>query len=120
MINLKVLSRMLGRLDVGTICTVDSGAKALATMEEQVFDLVITDLQMPNMSGTELSEAIRERKFCNNSQPIVVGLTAEENESVDALCIASGMERVLHKPITQQGLSEFLECFVTTYFPLRV
>lgn len=107
-VNLKVLRRMLERLGIGQVCTVDSGARALEAIDECSFDLMIVDVQMPDISGPELSDIICKRV----DKPSIVGLTAEVSESVDAICFQSGMERVLHKPITQNDLSDFFLAFL--------
>lgn len=107
-INLKVLERMLNRVGVTKLATVDSGAKALSLLEGQQFDLVITDIQMPEMTGTELSDAICE-KGCIATKPIVVGLTAETSEALLGRCASSGMSHVLYKPITTTQIQHFFE-----------
>ena len=115
-INLKVFGRMLEKLHIGKVVTTDSGPKALALLrsDPEGFDLVITDLHMPEMQGTELSTIIRNESvfFHCGKRPLVVGLTADQNESVEAECRAAGMSLVLHKPITQHGLSDFFAQFV--------
>lgn len=108
-INLKVFGRMLEKLHVGTVKSVDSGEKALALVRSQEFDLVITDLHMPGMQGTELSAAICNEETIGRRRPIVVGLTADQSEKVEAECREAGMFMVLHKPITQQALGDFFE-----------
>lgn len=74
-INLKVLDRMLQRVGIHHVQCVDSGAKALQILEVQEFDLVLTDVQMPDMSGIELSEHIHRRNdLC--CSPLVIGLVS--------------------------------------------
>ena len=105
-INLKVLDRMLRRVGVNNVNCVESGAKALEALEIEEFDLVLTDVQMPGMSGPELSENIRGRKdLC--CSPMVVGLTAETSDSIQGRCSESGMSYLLHKPITTAELQAF-------------
>lgn len=111
-INLKVFGRMLEKLQIGTVKSANSGEKALELTRNQRFDLVITDLHMPGMQGTELSAAIHE--LTPGQIPIVVGLTADQSERVEAECREAGMLTVLHKPITQQALGEFFEQIADT------
>lgn len=109
-LNLKILRRMLERLGVEKITTVDSGKKALAALKDGDFNLVLTDLQMPEMSGDELSRTIRDSSSdMMDTIPLVVGLTAETRDSVDTLCEESGMALVLHKPITTDELKAFFD-----------
>lgn len=112
LINLKVLDKMLHRTGVQCVKVVDSGAGALNLMKEEDFDLIISDIQMPNMSGTELSAEIRKR-YSQENMPLVVGLTAENSLDLDQRCFESGMKKVLHKPITTQELKSFLECILS-------
>merc|ERR1712183_933699 len=68
------------------------------------------DLQMPGMSGTELSKAIR--KTTANSRwpaPVVVGLTADASPTVADQCANAGMADVLYKPITVSELKEYFD-----------
>lgn len=110
-INLKILRRMFEKLDVGRVVTVDSGEKALGCLASETFDLVVTDLHMPVMLGTELSMAIHNDEILSKKPPVVVGLTADSGEAVEAECREAGMTMVLHKPITQHGLEDFLDHF---------
>jgi signal transduction histidine kinase/FixJ family two-component response regulator len=110
LINLKVLDRMLQRVGVGKVVLVDSGAKAIKALkesEENPYDLVITDIQMPIMSGTEFSATVRDSPGISY-RPIIVGLTAETSQDLERRCLESGMVYVLHKPVTTDQLEEFL------------
>ncbi len=110
LINRKVFDRMLKKLGISCSVTVNSGEKALQELARNSYDLVITDLQMPGMSGTELSAAIRDSNN-GTTTPVVVGLTADIRRDALDRCVESGMADVLYKPIT---LSEMKEYFETT------
>jgi CheY-like chemotaxis protein len=113
LINRKVFDRMLRKIGISKSITVDSGYKALEALSDNHYDLVITDLQMPGMSGTELSVAI-ERSI--EEPPVVIGLTADTSNGVAQRCAESGMADVLYKPIT---LAEMKEYFETTMPSLK-
>mmetsp|Transcript_7135 Transcript_7135/g.10844 ORF Transcript_7135/g.10844 Transcript_7135/m.10844 type:complete len:435 (+) Transcript_7135:422-1726(+) len=104
LINRKVIGRMLSKIGVSNVVTVESGKEALEELSRHPFDLVITDLQMPEMSGTELTVAINNRI----SPPIVVGLTADTSFGVAERCKASGMADVLYKPVILSEMSDYL------------
>jgi signal transduction histidine kinase/ActR/RegA family two-component response regulator len=106
-INLKVLCRMLTRLGVEKVETVDSGSSALEALKKEDYNMVLTDIQMPGMSGTELSDAIH--RMPQAEKLVVVAITAEVNESIAARCQNSGIAHVLHKPITSHELKNFFE-----------
>jgi len=110
LINRKVFDRMLKRIGIASVVTADSGIKALTELSTSSFDLVITDLQMPGMSGTELSDAIRSKNYdaaANEKQPVVIGLTADTGMDVRDRCAASGMADILYKPITVVEMSDY-------------
>ena len=108
-INLKVIERMLKGIGVGTVRLADSGRSALAIMENEAFPLIITDIQMPDMDGMQLSDAIRSRDDAAvRTKPLVVGLTAETSDTIHERCAKSGISHVLHKPITKKQLETFI------------
>lgn len=100
---------MLKCVGVDRVCTAECGYGALELLDapDADYNLIVTDLQMPRMGGLELSKTIRARKYPWG--PLVVGLTADTSESVEHECLESGMTLVLHKPLTQKGLADFLE-----------
>ncbi len=116
LINRKVLDRMLKKIGITQVVTVESGKDALVELfsSGKEYDLVITDLQMPEMSGTELAEAIilkQEESSLSSSEdcPVIVGLTADTSPGVAEKCVASGMSDVLYKPITLVEIKDFFE-----------
>jgi PAS domain S-box-containing protein len=108
LINLKVLDRMLKQVGVKFATCVDSGYKAMQMLEENDYNLVITDIQMPGMSGTELCENICKLNTLLK-KPTIVGLTAEVSKAMDDKCSKSGMIKVLHKPLTAHQLKDFFD-----------
>jgi len=117
-INRKVVGRMLKRVGIETVGTADSGEKALELLEEVDYNLVITDIHMPGMSGMELSEAIREGNFL--SRPVVVGLTADASDSREAEYAESGMVHLLHKPVTKSQMQDFFENIAPQLSPATI
>ena len=108
LMNRKVFDRMLRRIGVAVVKTVDSGAMALDMLQQESFNLVISDIQMPVMNGWQLSDSIRSHK-CIHPKPLVVGLTADTSLTVRDRCLASGMADVIHKPITVVGMRDYFE-----------
>jgi len=119
LINRKVIGRMVKLVGVADIDTVDSGPSAIREINENgPYDLVITDLQMPGMSGSELSTAIMKDKSCSDiRKPVVVGLTADTSVKVAEQCKDSGMSTVLYKPISVIEMREFFETTVMRLEP---
>lgn len=110
LINRKVFDRMIKKVGISKSVTVDSGRNALDELSRNRYDVVITDLQMPGMSGTDLCAAIRDSNTLSY-KPIVVGLTADISGDAVKRCVESGMADLLYKPIT---LSEMKDYFETT------
>jgi signal transduction histidine kinase len=116
LINRKVFDRMLKRVGVGLVTTVESGVEALKALEAGEYNLVITDIQMPGMSGTELSSAIHQnRKIAK--LPLVVGLTAETSRDLYERCDACGIVDVMHKPMTVVEMKDYFEKVVDSLTP---
>ena len=118
LINRKVIGRMVKLVGVSDVVTVDSGENALRELSENgPYDLVITDLQMPGMSGSELCGSIISHNSSPDiRQPIVVGLTADTSVKMAETCRASGMSTILYKPISVVEMREF---FATTAMLLQ-
>ncbi len=89
-----------------------NGREALDALENQSYDLVFMDVQMPEMDGIEATLAIREReKTSGNHQPIIA-LTAHAMKGDRERCLDAGMDGYLSKPIRPQDLEEILEKYV--------
>lgn len=114
-INRKVVARMLKRLGIETVTTAESGREALGLLEGGDYNLVLTDIHMPEMSGTDLSITIRDGELPN--KPVVVGLTADASDSYEAEYEDSGIVYALHKPITTTQLQDFFENVAPQLFP---
>ncbi|UUM74272.1 response regulator [Aeromonas hydrophila] len=72
-----------------------NGAEALRAIQNQDFDLIITDCQMPLMDGFELTRRLRAR---GHTLPIW-GFTAHATARERERCLAAGMDECLYKPI---------------------
>lgn len=91
------------------VVTADAGDTALKRWREEAFDLVITDCNMPGMTGYQLAQAIRlvERQEQRRRCPII-GCTANALVGEDQHCIASGMDAILVKPVSLERLARIL------------
>jgi CheY-like chemotaxis protein len=81
------------------ITTVDSAAKALILMDQQLFDVALVDMIMPDMDGMQLTRQIREQFPAIAAQMPILALTANTNPVDRERCLAAGMNEVLHKPM---------------------
>jgi CheY-like chemotaxis protein len=101
-INQKVALRMLEKLgyraDVAS-----NGIEALEALEWQRYDLVLMDVQMPEMDGIEATQHIRER-WPAAQQPRIVAMTAHSLEGDRERLIESGMDDYISKPVQFEQL----------------
>jgi PAS domain S-box-containing protein len=82
----------------------DNGRQAWQMLEQQSFDLLITDVQMPEMDGYELVAAIRARETLTGKRLPILGLTAHGFAHDRERCLAVGMDAYLSKPVRQEEL----------------
>ncbi len=104
-VNQKVAVRMLEKLG----CQVDAvgnGLEAVAMAAQLPYDLLLMDLQMPEMDGLAASRALRAQGL--TTLPIIA-LTANSQEADRRLCLAAGMNDFLAKPIRLEGLHACLQ-----------
>lgn len=90
-----------------------SGEQALALANSQDFDLVLTDIGLPGISGNELASFIRALEKIHDKQSIpIVGLTAHALGVVEKESLLAGMNKVLTKPLSLENLQAILEEFL--------
>ena len=86
-----------------------NGLEAVAAVEKTTFDLVLMDLQMPEMDGFEATAALREREKETGTHLPVIALTAHALKGDEEQCLEAGMDGYLTKPIRPQELDAVLE-----------
>jgi signal transduction histidine kinase/DNA-binding response OmpR family regulator len=92
-----------------TVRTVVNGREAIAAVKEQKFDLVLMDVQMPEMDGLEATAAIREREGAVGDHVLIIALTAHAMKGDREICLAAGMDEYLAKPIKPGELFAMIE-----------
>lgn len=90
-----------------TVALVSNGQEALRRWQEDAFDLVLTDVNMPKMNGYELAAQLRA---LNVTQPII-GATASAMRDEEERCLSAGMNQCLIKPFTLHTLYNCLQHF---------
>ena len=96
-----------------TVTAVENGRKALAAIQSRArFDLVLMDLQMPEMGGLEATRAIRDREREERTTRLpLVALTAHAMQGDRERCLEAGMDGYLSKPIDVDDLIATVERF---------
>jgi two-component system, sensor histidine kinase and response regulator len=88
---------------------VANGVLALAALERGNFDLVLMDIQMPDMDGLQATAAIREREKQVGGHIPIIALTAHAMSGDSDRCLAAGMDAYLAKPINPRDLYSAIE-----------
>ncbi len=101
LVNQKVAQRMLEKLGC-TAVVVNNGQEAIDSMHEGEFDLILMDVQMPEVDGIAATKSIRA--MTDITQPKVIALTANAMKADRQACLDAGMDDYLPKPITIETL----------------
>jgi signal transduction histidine kinase/DNA-binding response OmpR family regulator len=112
LVNQKLATRLLEKRD-HCVAVVLNGREALAALEKDAYDLVLMDIQMPEMDGLEATTILREREESTGRHQHVIAMTALAMNGDRERCIAAGMDGYLSKPIRSQELDEALDSFLT-------
>ena len=102
-VNQAVAMAMLERLGHATTVA-NNGVEVLQALEENSFDLILMDMQMPEMGGVEATEKIRLQEREKGGHIPIVGLTANAMKSDEERCLAAGMDAYIPKPLRKQRL----------------
>jgi signal transduction histidine kinase/DNA-binding response OmpR family regulator len=94
------------------VAVATNGREALDALENESYDLIFMDVQMPEIDGIEATVAIREREKANGNHQPIIALTAHAMKGDEERCLNAGMDGYLSKPIRPQELDEILEKYV--------
>ncbi|HWX56210.1 MAG TPA: response regulator [Verrucomicrobiae bacterium] len=85
-----------------------NGKQALAALEKDSFDLVLMDVQMPEMDGLEATALLRKREKMSGNRIPVIAMTAHAMVGDKERCLAAGMDDYITKPIAPEELKDLL------------
>ncbi len=105
LVNLKLAERMLER-EGHEVVSVRSGEEAVRRFEPGIFDLVLMDIQMPEMDGLEATRLLRAKEAGADQHTPIIALTAHAMNEDRQRCLAAGMDDFLPKPIECAELRE--------------
>jgi two-component system, sensor histidine kinase and response regulator len=109
--NQKLATRILEKRN-HSVTVVSNGREALDALETSAYDLVLMDMQMPEMDGFEATSALRESEKSTGRHQAVVAMTALAMNGDRERCLAVGMDGYISKPIRPQELDELLDGYI--------
>jgi CheY-like chemotaxis protein len=116
-VNQKVVTTVLRKRGF-SIEVAGDGTEALAKLEKSPgFDLILMDVQMPDMDGIETTAVIREREKSAGGHMPIVALTAHAMGGDRERCIEAGMDNYVNKPIDAVKLLEVVESTALAHAP---
>ncbi len=92
-----------------TVGVAVNGRKALEELEKGTYDLILMDIQMPEMNGWEATQAIRDKEKLTGGHIPIVAMTAHAMKGDEQRCRSAGMDAYLTKPIRTQELMTLLD-----------
>jgi PAS domain S-box-containing protein len=105
----QILAERLVRKRGHNIVVTNNGREALAALESERFDLILMDVQMPEMSGLEVTAAIRRKEKDTGEHIPIIATTASVMKEDRERCIEAGMDAYISKPIEREVLFETID-----------
>ena len=102
-INQVLVERLVRKRGYGVFIA-NNGREALAALQDRKFDLILMDIQMPEMSGIEVTEVIRRREKGTGEHIPIIATTASALNEGRERSLAAGMDAYLSKPIEREAL----------------
>ena len=107
-VNQKLAERLLEKHGHEVTVTAN-GREALAALGQENFDVVLMDVQMPEMDGLEATSAIRVKESGTGSHIPIIAMTAHAMKGDRERCLAAGMDGYVSKPVHAKELFEAIE-----------
>jgi signal transduction histidine kinase/DNA-binding response OmpR family regulator len=107
-VNQRLASRLLAKHSHNVV-TASNGREALERLDHESFDLVLMDVQMPEIDGFEATATIRKKEETTGTHLPVVAMTAHAMQGDKERCLAAGMDGYVSKPINVKELVAAVE-----------
>ena len=101
MVNQRLTTRVLNKLGYKDIQIAHTGLEAIEKFNETFYDVILMDVQMPEMDGLEATRLIRTKQY---QQPVIISMTANAMQDDKEKCLAAGMDYYVSKPINLEEL----------------
>jgi CheY-like chemotaxis protein len=96
------------------VTVASNGREALAALATQAFDLVLMDVQMPELDGFATTAAIRQKEKAGGARVPIIAMTAHAMKGDEERCLAAGMDGYVSKPIDVQALMQAINAVAGT------
>jgi len=110
--NIRLFSFLLKRVKI-QFDTATDGEQGLELFRKNHYDLILTDINIPNIKGDEMTRIIRQDKDEAKSKVPIVALTASILISETELYLEAGINQVLIKPFTEPEFKEIIEKYLS-------
>ncbi len=104
-VNQRVVVRMLEKMGHSAEIACN-GQEALSTLQSSTFDLVLMDVQMPQMDGLTASRKIREEEKQTGAHIPIIAMTAHAMKGDKERCLEAGMDGYMSKPVNSQQIAD--------------
>lgn len=106
LVNQKVGVRLLAKLGYRADLAAN-GVEVLEALRRQTYDLILMDIQMPEMDGREATRRI-QAEWPQEERPRIVALTAHAHDEARKLCVEAGMDDYVTKPVRLEDLIQMV------------
>jgi CheY-like chemotaxis protein len=97
---------VLNKLGYKKIDIAQNGLEVLEKISQHFYEIILMDVQMPEMDGLEATKMIR---MCLNKQPVIIAMTANVMQGDRIACMQAGMNDYISKPVQLGELVNMLE-----------
>jgi CheY-like chemotaxis protein len=108
-VNRVLAERVLGKLGY-TPSAAANGMEVIDAVREKFYDIILMDVQMPDMDGLEATRKIRAADL---RQPVIIAMTANAMQGDREICLNAGMDDYISKPVKLEELVGMIEKWAT-------
>ncbi|MBY9077052.1 response regulator [Paenibacillus sp. HN-1] len=109
-INQKLMVNILGKLGFSAEVAED-GRQAASLALSRPYDMIFMDIHMPVMDGLEAAKAIRSSMKRDSGSPVIIAMTANVMDGIQARCLAAGMDNYISKPLKLSSIQNILSSY---------
>jgi signal transduction histidine kinase/CheY-like chemotaxis protein/HPt (histidine-containing phosphotransfer) domain-containing protein len=107
-VNLLFMNKLMSHFGFTNIHEAKNGKEAISLFQQNQYDLIFMDCQMPEMDGFTAARNIRDIETAE-SDPVIIAVTADAMKGAEEKCMASGMDDYISKPVDKDKLRQLLQ-----------